>query len=93
MRALAQSGVTVLATIHSPSSEAFRRFDALLMLREGRVSYCGPLFGPNGAVAYFDRLGAEPHDPNTNLADYLISRRGDGRRGLGGGVRRGREAT
>ena len=73
MRALAQSGVTVLATIHSPSSEAFRRFDALLMLREGRVSYCGPLFGPNGAVAYFDRLGAEPHDPNTNLADYLIS--------------------
>lgn len=73
MRALAQSGVTVLATIHSPSSEAFRHFDALLMLRAGRVSYCGPLFGPNGAVAYFDRLGAEPHDPQTNLADYLIS--------------------
>ena len=46
-------GVTVIATIHSPSSEAFRQFDRLVMLKAGRVTYAGPLFGEEGAEAYF----------------------------------------
>ncbi|CAL51772.1 ABC-2 type transporter [Ostreococcus tauri] len=65
-------GVTVIATIHSPSSEAFRQFDRLLMLKSGKVTYAGPLFGEEGAEAYFYTLGYY-FDPNDNFADFLIS--------------------
>jgi ATP-binding cassette subfamily G (WHITE) protein 2 len=73
MRGLANGGVNVVATVHSPTSEAFRNFDHLLMLRAGRVTYCGPLFGHLGAAQYFENLGLVKYDPQENLADYLIS--------------------
>ena len=69
-------GVTVIATIHSPSSEAFRQFDRLLMLKRGRVTYAGPLFGEEGAETYFYTLGYY-FDPNDNFADFLISTAAD----------------
>ena len=74
MRALAQSGVTVLATIHSPSSEAFAQFDAVLMLKRGRVAFAGPL---GNAVEWFDRTRARGAattvmSGGVNLADFLI---------------------
>ena len=65
-------GVTVIATIHSPSSEAFRQFDRLVMLKAGRVTYAGPLFGEEGAEAYFYSLGHHC-DPSENFADFLIA--------------------
>ena len=65
-------GVTVIATIHSPSSEAFRQFDRLVMLKAGRVTYAGPLFGEEGAESYFYSLG-HICDPNENFADFLIA--------------------
>ena len=74
------AGVTVIATIHSPSSEAFRQFDRLLMLKNGKVTYAGPLFGEEGAETYFYSLGFY-FDPNDNFADFLIAtarRRFDG---------------
>jgi len=71
-----EDGVTVIATIHSPSSEAFRQFDRLLMLRNGKVTYAGPLFGEEGAEAYFYSLGYF-FDPNDNFADFLISTAAD----------------
>ena len=75
MRGLANSGVNVVATIHSPTSEAFSNFDHLLMLRCGRTTYCGPLFDDLGAARYFNSLGGsvDKYDPQENLADYLIS--------------------
>ena len=73
MRALAQSGVTVLATIHSPSSEAFAQFDAVLMLKRGRVAFAGPL---ENAVEWFDRTRATSAatilSGGVNLADLSL---------------------
>ena len=71
-----EDGVAVIATIHSPSSEAFRQFDRLLMLKGGKVTYAGPLFGEEGAETYFYSLGYF-FDPNDNFADFLISTAAD----------------
>lgn len=72
MRGLANCGVNVVATIHSPTTEAFRNFDDLLLLSNGKATYCGPLFGSLGAARYFEKLGFI-YDPKENLADHLIS--------------------
>lgn len=69
LKHLADSGVTVIATIHSPTSEAFRLFDSLVMLKKGRVAYAGPL---NDALPYFNGLGCK-YDESLNLADFLVS--------------------
>lgn len=42
---LAAKGLTICATIHSPSARTFALFDSLLLLLRGRVTY----FGPRGA--------------------------------------------
>jgi ATP-binding cassette subfamily G (WHITE) protein 2 len=47
VRAFAEQGVTICATIHSPSAYAFNLFDNLLYLSKGQVIY----FGANGAPA------------------------------------------
>ena len=56
-RDLADGGVNVIATIHSPSAAAFQLFDNLVMMKSGSVTYAGPLFGANGAEAYFYDMG------------------------------------
>jgi len=76
LRKLASQGVTIMSTIHSPTSEAFRLFDSLLLLVKGQTVYFGPLHGDTGAAAYFAGLGIK-HDPTTNLADFLIRETGD----------------
>ena len=38
---LAAGGITVCATIHSPSAAVFRQFDRLMMLLSGRLVYSG----------------------------------------------------
>lgn len=73
MRELADTqGVNILATIHSPTSETFRLFDSLLMLRSGCTTFAGPLFGDIGSVPYFTSLGFA-YNPQENLADFLIA--------------------
>lgn len=51
VRDLADTGVTVCATIHAPSPAAFDLFDRLLVLARGELVY----HGPNGVmmVSYF----------------------------------------
>lgn len=44
VKSLASHGITVCATIHSPTPYMFNLFDRLLLLLKGRVVY----FGPNG---------------------------------------------
>jgi ABC-type multidrug transport system ATPase subunit len=75
VKALASDGVTVCATIHSPSPYTFNLFDSLLVLVRGETVY----FGPNGSdmLSYFRGLAVKP--PSTQLmggsalnnADYL----------------------
>jgi ABC-type multidrug transport system ATPase subunit len=76
LRHLADQGVTVMSTIHSPTSEAFRLFDSLLLLVKGRTVYFGSLHGDNGAAKYFGTMNIT-YDPSTNLADFLIRETGD----------------
>lgn len=44
VKSLAAHGITICATIHSPTPYTFNLFDRLLLLLKGRVVY----FGPNG---------------------------------------------
>ena len=41
LREVAQSGITVITTIHSPSSAIFDKFDTLIVLDKGEVFYQG----------------------------------------------------
>lgn len=41
VKALVSDGVTIVATIHSPTAYAFNLFDKLMMLVKGRVVYFG----------------------------------------------------
>lgn len=47
VKSLASHGITICATIHSPTPYTFNLFDRLLLLLKGRVVY----FGPNGKLA------------------------------------------
>ncbi|PNH11011.1 ATP-binding cassette sub-family G member 2 [Tetrabaena socialis] len=77
VQALARSGVTVVATIHSPTAFCLSLFDSLMMLVGGRVVYFGPQ--DQHAVQYFQVCGPflEQHPdgfagPGSNSAEYLV---------------------
>jgi len=79
VQCLSRTGVTVCATIHSPTSFCFSLFDRVLMLIAGRVVY----FGLQGQMAreHFlgllepaRRLEVEKDEENThNLAELLVN--------------------
>ncbi len=46
VKSLATHGITVCATIHSPTPYCFNLFDRMLLLLRGQVAY----FGPNGGL-------------------------------------------
>eukprot|EP00184_Porphyridium_aerugineum_P002623 CAMPEP_0184693522 /NCGR_PEP_ID=MMETSP0313-20130426/1714_1 /TAXON_ID=2792 /ORGANISM="Porphyridium aerugineum, Strain SAG 1380-2" /LENGTH=1525 /DNA_ID=CAMNT_0027151613 /DNA_START=498 /DNA_END=5072 /DNA_ORIENTATION=+ len=80
IRRVANMGVSVICTIHQPSSEIFSEFDELLLLqRGGETVYCGEI-GPAGKtlVDYFVRNGAPPLLPNQNPAEYMLLQIGAG---------------
>ena len=54
LRQQAERGMSVLATIHQPSSELFMLFDRVILLSEGYTVYNGP---PRGVRAYFEQFG------------------------------------
>ncbi|KAJ8914462.1 hypothetical protein NQ315_011403 [Exocentrus adspersus] len=68
LRAMAQTGKTVVCTVHQPSSELYAMFDKLLLMAEGRVAFLGT---PEEAHEFFASLGA-PCPRNYNPADYFI---------------------
>lgn len=68
MRDLCRSGVTVISSIHQPSSQIYELFDDLLLLDEGNVAYFGPT--PD-AVPFFKSAGfACP--ASWNPADFFM---------------------
>ena len=54
LHALLAEGRTIVCTIHSPTSKAFALFDDLLVLKEGKLAFGGPL---NRVEPYFEALG------------------------------------
>ncbi|KAH9600687.1 ABC transporter-like [Trypanosoma melophagium] len=60
---------TVIATVHSPSSELMDIFDDLLLLAKGHVIYHGPT---KDSVAYFASLGYQV-PPRTNPCEYFMN--------------------
>eukprot|EP01069_Polyplicarium_translucidae_P005394 Polyplicarium_translucidae@DN2778_c0_g1_i1.p1 len=68
LRELADSGRTIICTIHQPSARIFNMFDRVLFMAEGEIIFFGPI---NAAVEWFGRLGHRC--PSTsNPADFLI---------------------
>ncbi|XQJ25948.1 ATP-binding cassette protein subfamily G, member 4, putative [Leishmania guyanensis] len=60
---------TVIATVHSPSSELFDLFDDLLLLAKGHVIYHGPTAD---SIEYFASLGYDV-PPRTNPTEYFMN--------------------
>jgi ABC-type multidrug transport system ATPase subunit len=75
VRRVADSGRTVLCTIHQPSSEVFALFDSLLLLKRGGQTV---FFGDLGAncgnlVEYFEAIrGVAPLDDDYNPATWML---------------------
>ena len=68
LKTLAQSGRTVIATIHQPSSEVFHLFDDLCLLADGRVMYFDSI---ENVVPYFSKEGY-PCPQYTNPASNVV---------------------
>lgn len=78
LRRLAEDGQAVLCTIHQPSALLFESFDNVLLLAPGgRTTYFGQIgehhgHGSDRIRTYFERNGAEPCDPQGNVAEYIL---------------------
>lgn len=77
LRNLAQSGRTIIATIHQPSSEVFAMFDKVCILTRGDTVYFGGQDLEAGVpmtqtmVNYFDQCGY-PCPAFANAADHVL---------------------
>eukprot|EP00756_Hemistasia_phaeocysticola_P006888 Hpha_TRINITY_DN14037_c0_g1::TRINITY_DN14037_c0_g1_i1::g.44019::m.44019 len=84
-RAVADSGRTVVMTIHQPSTELFEMFDALCLLQKGgRTAYFGRLHakdesaGSAAMLSYFGRNAPGEdrryaYDDTQNPADFMLN--------------------
>jgi ABC-type multidrug transport system ATPase subunit len=71
LRALADTGKTIIATVHQPRIEAFECFDQLLLLTKGgKLAFYGPA-NPD-ASEYFAKKSTLPQREGANPADYVI---------------------
>ncbi|EGC35111.1 hypothetical protein DICPUDRAFT_55375 [Dictyostelium purpureum] len=72
VKKIADSGRTVICTIHQPSQEIFEKFDQLLLLDKGKVIYFGPT-GENSTsvINHFSNAGYQ-YQEGRNPADYIL---------------------
>ena len=68
LKSLAESGRTIVATLHQPSSEIFHLIDDLILMAEGRILYCGTA---DASVEYFARCGY-PCPTFSNPSDFFF---------------------
>ncbi|CAG2173978.1 unnamed protein product [Oppiella nova] len=68
LRDMAQTGRTIVCTIHQPSSEVFALFTQLLLMADGRVAYLGR---SENAIEFFSTLGLQCPN-NYNPSDFYI---------------------
>lgn len=75
VRKIADTGRTVITTVHQPSAEIFFRFDEiLLMQRGGYMAYFGPV-GKKGAdlIAFMEAVpGVHPCPSGMNPASWML---------------------
>jgi len=68
LRRLADSGRTILCTIHQPRADIFALFDTLLLMAAGKAAY----FGPTASIGtYLGSLGIRLPS-GTNPADFVV---------------------
>ncbi|BAO39657.1 ATP-dependent permease PDR12 [Kluyveromyces marxianus DMKU3-1042] len=75
MRALADSGQSILCTIHQPSATLFEQFDRLLLLKKGgKMVYFGDI-GENSSTLlnYFERQSGVKCGKSENPAEYMLN--------------------
>ena len=68
IRALAQGGRAILATIHQPSSRLYWQLDTLMLLSEGHVMYYGCAEMANDWFAHMNF----PCTFGVNIADFIL---------------------
>eukprot|EP00591_Stephanopyxis_turris_P004942 CAMPEP_0195512664 /NCGR_PEP_ID=MMETSP0794_2-20130614/4548_1 /TAXON_ID=515487 /ORGANISM="Stephanopyxis turris, Strain CCMP 815" /LENGTH=700 /DNA_ID=CAMNT_0040640507 /DNA_START=237 /DNA_END=2339 /DNA_ORIENTATION=+ len=68
LKKLADSGKTIIASIHQPSQRAFSMFDDLLLVSEGRQMYFGEV---NNVRSYFDAVGY-PCPKEEGTAEHIL---------------------
>ena len=69
LKHLANTGRTVITTIHQPRSDIFFLFDRLTLLSRGNIAYAGPT---SECLSWFDGLLPGGLGTHINPADYLI---------------------
>ena len=70
LRSLAESGCTIVCTIHQPSSEVFALFQEVVFLRDGHVMYDGKVDDVKAHFETEDRVCKQ----QTNPADFAMQR-------------------
>ena len=75
LKKICETGRTVVATIHQPSSAVFDMFDDLLLLKKGGETV---FFGELGLcscnlVSYFEGLGASRMDKGENPSTWMLN--------------------
>jgi ABC-type multidrug transport system ATPase subunit/pSer/pThr/pTyr-binding forkhead associated (FHA) protein len=71
LRQLADTGKTIIMTIHQPRVEAFEQVDKLLLLTKGgKLAYFGPAIP--GTAEYFSARSQMPYRQGGNPADFAI---------------------
>lgn len=75
MRALADSGQSILCTIHQPSATLFEQFDRLLLLKKGgKMVYFGDIGeNSNTLLNYFERESGVKCGISENPAEYMLN--------------------
>jgi len=75
LKRIADSGRTICATIHQPSSSVFEMFDDLLLLKKGgRVVYHGPTGRSScNLIDYFTSHGAAPINRGENPGTWMLT--------------------
>ena len=75
LRKICDTGRTVVATIHQPSSAVFDMFDDLLLLKKGgKVVYFGELgLCSCNLVTYFEGLGSSRMNKGENPATWMLN--------------------
>ncbi|XP_015122196.1 ATP-binding cassette sub-family G member 4 [Diachasma alloeum] len=68
LKNIAQSGCTVICSVHQPSSQMMTHFDEMLVLAEGRDLYCGPA---SKIVETFGEAGFSC-PPFYNISEFVI---------------------